>query len=392
MIQKAIDTVTAEDINALVADGVRESRSIEYKLELPGQADSEKREFLADIASFVNTTGGDVLYGVEAKDGVPVSAHGLANFNEDNEILRLESTIRTGLGPRVPNLETKVVDGFPRGPVLILRCAKSWLAPHMVTYKGSSRFHARSSAGKYQMDVSELRAAFARSQDLPDRIRSWREERLGLLMEKNTPVPLDRSSMLVLHLVPVESFVDEMRFNVRELRSQSSEFRPMGSAGWDDRANIDGFLTYSGSREDHPSSSSYCQLFRSGRLEAATTRVITGSKEAPLLASIYYEQAVIGATGRYLKTMKELGVLTPIVLLLSLLGVKGVKMAVSALHMTSDHLPIDRDVIRVPELVIDDFDLEMPRVLRPAFDAIWNAAGFDRSWNFDDNGEWDPHG
>ena len=30
----------------------------------------------------------------------------------------------------------------------------------MVTYKGTSRFFARNSAGKYQLDVQEIRAAF----------------------------------------------------------------------------------------------------------------------------------------------------------------------------------------------------------------------------------------
>jgi hypothetical protein len=30
----------------------------------------------------------------------------------------------------------------------------------------------------------------------------------------------------------------------------------------------------------------------------------------------------------------------------------------------------------------------MPTLLRPVFDAVWNAAGWERSFNYDENGKW----
>ena len=44
--------------------------------------------------------------------------------------------------------------------IVLVRIPRSWVSPHMVTHKGTSRFFARNSAGKYQLDVSELRTAF----------------------------------------------------------------------------------------------------------------------------------------------------------------------------------------------------------------------------------------
>jgi hypothetical protein len=45
MIEKNIDVIAAADIDALVASQVREGRTIEYKLELLGGKDEEKRSF-----------------------------------------------------------------------------------------------------------------------------------------------------------------------------------------------------------------------------------------------------------------------------------------------------------------------------------------------------------
>ncbi len=63
MISREFDTITKEDIEALVTDAVPEDRTIEYKQQLPGGTDEDKREFLADVSSFANAAGGDVLYG-----------------------------------------------------------------------------------------------------------------------------------------------------------------------------------------------------------------------------------------------------------------------------------------------------------------------------------------
>lgn len=64
MIQKNIDEITEEDLQALIDNSVLESKSIEYKQSLPGNSDSEKKEFLADVSSFANASGGDLIYGI----------------------------------------------------------------------------------------------------------------------------------------------------------------------------------------------------------------------------------------------------------------------------------------------------------------------------------------
>ena len=49
---------------------------------------------------------------------------------------------------------------------------------------------------------------------------------------------------------------------------------------------------------------------------------------------------------------------------------------------------IDRENIILPEVIIEDIKGEPSRILKPIFDQIWNAAGFEKSRNYDDEGNW----
>ena len=69
MIAKNLTDIRTEDIEALIANAASESTTLEFKRDLPGGTDDAKREFLADISALANTSGGDLLYGIEEQDG-----------------------------------------------------------------------------------------------------------------------------------------------------------------------------------------------------------------------------------------------------------------------------------------------------------------------------------
>jgi hypothetical protein len=51
--------------------------------------------------------------------------------------------------------------------------------------------------------------------------------------------------------------------------------------------------------------------------------------------------------------------------------------------------PIDRDSLVVPEILVESFDFDAAQIMKPAFDTVWNAAGFPRSMNYDEKtGKW----
>lgn len=177
MINKPFDKIDKSDIDDLIENEVAESKTIEYKESLPGNRESDKKEFLADVSSFANGSGGDLLYGVKEKregkgqsTGIPLAANGLNDVNEDQAVLRLEEIIREGVEPRIPGIQTKAIKGFPNGPVILSRIPKSWASPHMITFQRWSRFYSRTSNGKYPLDVSEIRSAFSLSESVGEKI------------------------------------------------------------------------------------------------------------------------------------------------------------------------------------------------------------------------------
>lgn len=384
MIQKLLEYITDADVRSLIENGVREGRSIEYKRELPTNTDADKKEFLSDISAFANAAGGDIVYGIDAVDGVPVSAIGLSTFNEDQERLRLENSIRDGIEPRVPGLRLHTVPGFPNGPVLIVRVPQSWAGPHMVTYKGSSRFFSRGSAGKFPMDVSEIRSAFDASNEIPKRIKSWRDERLGKIMADSGPAPLDSNGILVAHLIPLSSFANPWKFAAEDLNGDGLFFPPLCESGYNRRLNMDGLLTFAQSNNARGHVTGYAQVFRSGIIEGVCARLINERDGARWIGSSWIETEVVRSVRSYLKSLNKLGVEPPFVFLLSALQVRGAYLS----HMDAE--PIDRDLLCFPDVVIDSTSCDVPQTLRPIFDAVWNACGFLRSFNYDDSGNWKP--
>ena len=206
MIPKNIDQITEADLQVLIDNEVLEGKTIEYKQELPSNPDSEKKEFLADVSSFANAIGGDLIYGI-SEDPVtkaPIELTGLDIKNADKEISRLDSMIRDGIEPRMPGVVIQPCSLSNSKTALIIRIPKSWINPHRVTYKGHDKFYARSSNGKYPLDVSELRIAFNLSETLAERIRKFREERISKIYANDMPVPFTNNAKIVLHLIPAQ--------------------------------------------------------------------------------------------------------------------------------------------------------------------------------------------
>ena len=87
---------------------MNESRTLEYKQGLPGNSDADKKEFLADVSSCGNASGGDIIYGIKAavdsegkKTGAPQSVQPITGTTADSAKLRLEEIVRNGIKPRM---------------------------------------------------------------------------------------------------------------------------------------------------------------------------------------------------------------------------------------------------------------------------------------------------
>lgn len=206
--------IDAAQLETLKANAVREGRQLDYKEALPGNSDEDKREFLDDVTSFANAAGGDLIFGVRDRreDGKPTgeieAMVGLPGLNADAERLRLEAIIRDGVAPRMLPVGFHEIRRDPDHPCLLLRVPRGSAGLHMVTYKNLSRFYGRNSAGKYQLDVHEIRAGFLAAETAFERLRRFRAERLARVLALEVPVPIADGPKLILHALPVNVLDD----------------------------------------------------------------------------------------------------------------------------------------------------------------------------------------
>lgn len=337
MFNKQFDAIDRNDIENLVANGVPESKTIEYKEQLPGNSDGDKKEFLADVSSFANASGGDILYGVSEQSGIPTATNALGGIDNDEEIRRLEGIIQTSLAPRIVGLQIKAIDGFTNGSIILIRIPKSWNSPHMVTFKGSSRFFARNSAGKSQLDVDEIRSAFIASESLAERLREFRSDRIAKIIADETPVPLLPNPKIVLHLIPLTSFTYNNVVNLSPIKQKISSLRPISGNQWHNKYNFDGLVAYN-QVYDKQIGLSYTQVFRNGVVEAVDAHLLKLRDNEQIIFSIAYEEALIKALEGYLRLQRNFDLNPPVFVMLSLLNVKGYKMDMKTLPYETGHL------------------------------------------------------
>ena len=389
MINKNIEEITKEDLQALVDNEVIEHKSIEYKQALPENSDLARKEFLADVTSFANASGGDIVFGLveDRETGKPKLLTGLSIENVDQEILRLDQIIRNGVQPRIPSvIWSKPIQIQESKISLVLRVQKSWISPHRVTLGGHDKFYSRSSNGKYPLDVGELRIAFNLSETITEKIRNFRMDRISKVLANETPVPLNDNPKIVLHLIPITSLNLTQSYDISKIASNPGCIETISSEGGYYRYNLDGFITFS--RGQDGKSSSYAQVFRNGIFEAVDGHYISLGRERAIIY-ITYERALIKSLKGYLSLSKLLNVEMPIFVYLELLGVKGYKMGLETWRF--DELDsIDRDMLVLPEILVESYEEKAERILKPCFDSIWNACGLPRALNYNENGEWAP--
>lgn len=387
-LEKSFDEINETDIRQLIENQISERKNIEYKLTLPENKYDSKKEFLADVSSFANTMGGHLFYGIKEENGIPVDVLGIPSNDLDSEILRLENLLRDGIQPRIQGISIRTVNTESGKPILIIRVPQSWSKPHVVNFQGHWRFYARNSAGKYPLDVMELKSAFLATTALGERIRNFHFDRLSKITSDEIPVSLAGKARIVLHLLPYSAFEFNLPLSFTPIEKDIWSIPLIHSSVSDFRYNLDGLLVFNGS--NNGSSGAYTQIFRNGAIETVSASLFSSSSEDLYIPSIVLERDVIASFDACTSLYKKLSVSMPIVLIVSLTGVMSYKLAVSQrLDAWHDHVnKIDRDSLLLPEVIIEDYSANSATTLKPIFDAIWNSAGWIKSYGYDDAGEW----
>jgi hypothetical protein len=395
LFDKSLAQLAESDLLALITDKESEGRMLDYKRELAGQSDGDRKEFLYDTSSFANTLGGDLVFGMEEQNGLPTNLVGLADVNPDKEILRLEQMLRDGIRPSITGVQTVPIRLANGNVAIVMRIPRSWNPPHQVTFQKAFRFYARDTNGKYQIDVDELRSVFSLSGAIAERVRAFRVERAAKIAGGNTPVTLLDGGVLVLHVAPFSAFAVGTAFSLQEAARDPNKFPTLlDSFARRHQVTFDGLLVTSNLDAPPTPQRAYTQVLRTGGVEAVASSLTRGQKNEWLILP-HIEAIIICYARVYASSLHMIGVEPPMAVFASLLNVKGMRLLQD---FNSRGFPEDwpsvtlaDDQLHFVETIFETIptnDKECAKRLRVTLDHLSNAAGLSSSPYFDANGDY----
>ncbi|WP_127900550.1 helix-turn-helix domain-containing protein [Solirhodobacter olei] len=386
LLGKNFDEIDSATIQALVGAGATESVHLEFKRDPYGSADSDKKEFLKDVSAFANALGGHLLIGVDEVDGAASAVTPIVGIDVDKELLRLESVVRTGIEPAIVGVRMKRIQAGV-GDVIVIQIPRSYNPPHRIIFKGSNRYHSRSSSGTYELSLEELRTLFGQFRSVEERAKTFMRERL-LRVQANDgamPLPVEVGAM-IMHLVPLPDFGSGRRHELSELRQQSMAFAPLGASGYTPRVNLDGFLLYRGG----PVCRGYTQVFRDGSVEATSVSMIAEMDGRRLLPSVAVPERIMQALRSYMTGLRAIDASSPILLQVSFLAMNGVGLGIDPMRVLNPPPTYGREELHLPASIISEYrnDEDYQDVVAEQMDFLWNVFDFERCFYFNSEGKW----
>lgn len=380
------DNLVEADLIELLATPVPEGLRVDYKRDLYGGSDADKREALKDISAFANAAGGHVIIGIDEEGGIPSAMPGVVAPDPDAVVLRLDQLARTGIEPRMQGLRIRAIPLASGTYCFVVRIPKSWNVPHRVSANGSNRYWIRNSGGSHEASMDELRTLFTQSSDASQRVQEFRDLRLARITSGRGSRPLYGEGRLILHIIPLASILSSQSIDLERAHELGTTFPPIGNTGRSPRFNLDGFINERGGDANH----GYTQIFRNGILEATKAAIRRERGGRHFIPGIGLEEQVFKVLPQYLNGLRDLGVPAPVIVLLTLEGVEGAAYAVASGLFAEPEPPFEEDIVYLPECLVNEYGNadSYQRALRPAIDALWNAAGYSSAQTYDGDGRW----
>ncbi len=308
-------------------------------------------------------------------------------------VRQLTNFLRDAVEPRVTtNLLSHAVPLAAGGHVVVLRVAPSPNAPHRLLR--NNHFYLRNSVGKETMDIHAIRTAFAFSEGLADRAVAFRDRRLGMLRSRQIQVPLvPDQPMLVVHLVPVLSLTRREGHTIEELKAAAEDLQraqPAANPLGRPVANFEGVICTSNTdRQDQHYA--FAQLFRDGCIELVSvlTTEEQGNPPLPTIFPATYEPSLVQhALPVAFQALTTLGIPAPLYLSVSLLNVRGMRVAIRRPRTGLAGFPeLPANLVDLTSSLryVEDPAVSPAVLAGPAIDVVWNAVGIDHSqiviWN-----------
>lgn len=375
-----IRETTIKDIKKLLESNTPEDFEIEYKRELT----SDKKELKADVIQFANTYGGILIIGIEEEDRV---AKNIVPITGDIDAVKLQinQTLRSNIEPAIQGLvvqEVEVVDGF----IILIGIPESKNKPHCYVRDEARRFYGRNSSGKFEMDLPHIRDSFLKTHHATIAMDRFRDLRVSQIASNEIPIQMEskpeNQGKLILQIFPHSAFGSAS--NNTFTLSSIARLPTLARNDVPTIHNVNGVLSVPNSRLE------YTQVYRNGTIEAVGAGVASpykywsgydGSEKYLKIPAQREAIRIIYKTKDFLQCLLNIGVEGPFRIYLSLLDVKGVRVATdedtSRVEDNRSSLLYKSNFVFPPvDIMISDLTYQsVMEAIRPLLDILWNADG-----------------
>lgn len=394
-IDKDLKSITQTDLENLVRNKRQEDTFLDFKRDMYGKTDSDKKELLKDVSAFANGSGGEIIIGIEEDNfSQAKSVYGFTSNNISIEKNRVEQIIMNGLEPKLDTFKVRYIVLDNNRYAMIIRIEHSPLFPHMVSYQRFNKFYIRKSDKNLLLDVYELRNLFLKSENFMQEIRKYNYEKIDKIIKGETIVPTINAPKVLVNFIPFDAFTKQGFLDLAkaDIKMNFPE----------QRINFDGLLAY---QMNDIGINSYCQLYRNGIIEfLSSSNKVFDEIENPFnimsvpdnskLKVIYggksgYEYYLIRKSHELLKILKKFRIQPPIYVFVSILNAKGYRIYYTNQDgETKITAAIDRNILSLPEIELKDYSIDIKDKIRMIFNMIWNSCGEKQSINFSKDGQW----
>lgn len=198
-----LDALTPAHIRSLVEARLQEDFDLDFKRDLYGRSDDDKRKLATDVAAMANSAGGVIILGVEEDDHAQaVKAPGVAV--SDTEISRIYQVVASQVAPHSQLDVISMIEETPNEKgestgFLVIAVPRSPAAPHAVPVNNGLRYPRRNGTTTRYLTEPEVATAYrdrlALLQDQQNRAVQIEQEAIDRLDTSETP-------WIVVSLVP----------------------------------------------------------------------------------------------------------------------------------------------------------------------------------------------
>lgn len=387
-------------IQALKELKVQENESLDFKREF-NPSNKGKKELCKDLSALANGGGGYLVVGVEEDE--EARAKEIVPFDFSNEVdTQIMQVVADGISPRINGLSRHSIQMSDGKSVVIFHAPFDGYL-HQVTLDGDDRIYVRLGSITRVMDPGQIanfhqRATAQSLQAVAEQNRAKLEEQLRMGGFHGVA---SNQGLISLFIAPLES---QPPIDLGHLPHESAlGLQPIHAFGWADEYHSDRIVTVA---RDPNGGEPYAAtaLFENGQIYACNSLMLRAEKVSwgivkfpkdvkGYVPSVRYEEDIINAIFRYLSFAKKLGHRGPWFIGIGLHKIAGYIMAVDPArsHAGEGRILAQDNIIPTPSsLGLGQITSpgSIAQSLKKAFDEVWRAFGYPRSYNYNTQGQW----